>query len=90
MPAHFFQIREDTHFYVTLVQPPIRHIALELGQRLEKAGTLATGADIFHLRLEELKSIGDTWSLPADTLARIRTLIRRAKPGANGWLARPW
>ncbi len=84
-----FQIREDTHFYVTLLQPPIRHIALELGQRLEKAGALETGTDIFHLRLEELESVGDTWSLPADTLARIRTLVWRRKARRESLAGRP-
>ena len=29
-----FQIREDTHFYATLVQPTIRRVSLELGRRL--------------------------------------------------------
>ena len=38
-----FQIREDTHFYATLVQPTIRRVALELGRRFVQAGALDTG-----------------------------------------------
>ena len=80
------QIREDTHFYATLLQPPVRRVALELGQRLERAGALGATADIFHLRLEELEPLGKPWQLSAETLKQIRALVasRKAKREALG------
>ena len=73
----FFQIREDTHFYATLAQPPIRHVALELGRRLVEARALATQEDIFHLRLEELESLGNPWPPAPDVVNRLRSLVER-------------
>ena len=74
-----FQIREDTHFYATLPQPFIRHVALELGRRLRDAGALATPHDVFHLRLAELEPLGEPWPADSDTLDRIRALVARRK-----------
>ena len=54
----FFQIREDTHFYLTLAQPTIRRVSLELGRRLAEVGALAEMEEVFHLRLAELEDIG--------------------------------
>jgi pyruvate,water dikinase len=75
----FFQIREDTHFYVTLVQPTIRRVALQLGRRLEQAGALDPAEEVFHLRLEELEDFGRQWPLSAETIARLRELVARRK-----------
>lgn len=74
-----FQIREDTHFYMTLLQPPLRRAALELGRRLEQAGTLATPEDVFHLRLEELEPLGERWPPGRETLDQLRALVARRK-----------
>lgn len=73
----FFQVREDTHFYVTLVQPTIRRAALELGKRLTQTGALNQAEDVFHLRLDELETFGRQWPLSEETIAQIRELAAR-------------
>src|SRR5215212_5714360 len=72
-----FQIREDTHFYVTLVQPTLRHVALELGRRLVQAGALDKVEDVFHLQLDELETLGTSWPLSEKTVATFRTVVAR-------------
>ncbi|HEX9028870.1 MAG TPA: PEP-utilizing enzyme, partial [Anaerolineales bacterium] len=84
-----FQIREDTHFYATLAQPPIRHIALELGRRLKQAGALDEVEDVFHLRLEELEALGEPWPPSSEILARIRALVSRRKARRETLAATP-
>lgn len=74
-----FQIREDTHFYATLLQPAIRHMALELGKRLVQAGALDKVEDVFHLRLDELEDLGEPWPPTDQTITQIRTLVARRK-----------
>ena len=74
-----FQIREDTHFYVTMVQPPMRHIALELGKRLTEVGALDHAEDVFHFKLNELEGLGEEWPPTQRTIAKIRALIARRK-----------
>jgi pyruvate,water dikinase len=75
----FFQIREDTHFYATLMQPTIRRVSLELGRRLVQAGALAAVEEVFHLRLEELEDLRKQWP-PADRMiGEIRDLVARRK-----------
>jgi len=71
------QIREDTHFFATLALPSVRRIALELGRRLERAGALDAAADVFHLRLEELKALGVPWPPAAGTARLIRECAAR-------------
>jgi len=76
-----FQIREDTHFYATLVQPAIRRVSLELGKRLMEAGAVDKVEEVFHLQLKELESLGEPWPPPEQTIRQIRSLVtqRRAK-----------
>lgn len=74
-----FQIREDTHFYATMVQPPIRGAALELGRRLVQAGALDDVGEVFHLRLDELEAIGKQWPPKEDALAQVRSLVTQRK-----------
>jgi rifampicin phosphotransferase len=74
-----FQIREDTHFYATLVQPTIRRVSLELGRRLMQAGILDEVEEIFHLQLKELESLGEPWPPSQQTIAQIRALVARRK-----------
>ncbi|HEX9333853.1 MAG TPA: PEP-utilizing enzyme, partial [Anaerolineales bacterium] len=74
-----FQIREDTHFYATLVQPTIRHVALELGRRLVQAGVLNEVEDVFHLQLDELESFGEPWPPSKEMIEQIHALITRRK-----------
>ncbi len=74
-----FQIREDTHFYATMMQPPIRRAALELGNRLVQAGALNTLEDVFHLRFTELEALGQTWPPSAQEVAETRSLVERRK-----------
>jgi rifampicin phosphotransferase len=74
-----FQIREDTHFYATMVQPTIRHVALELGRRLVEAGALSEVEEIFHLQLNELEELGKSWPPSEQTITQIRSLVARRK-----------
>jgi rifampicin phosphotransferase len=76
---YLFQIREDTHFYVTMVQPTIRRVALELGKRLVEAGAVDVGEEVFHLQLNELEAFGESWPPTKQTVAQIRSLIARRK-----------
>ena len=75
----FFQIREDTHFYVTLMQPTIRRVALELGRRLVQAGALDEAAEVFHLQLGELETFGEPWPPSEQMVTKIRELVARRK-----------
>jgi pyruvate,water dikinase len=73
----FFQLREDTHFYATLAQPLVRRVALELGNRLEQVGAIKAATDIFHLRLEELQKLGESWPPTPQTITQIQELVAR-------------
>ena len=85
----FFQIREDTHFYVTLMQPMIRRVSLELGRRLVQAGALDTEKDVFHLRLKELESIGKQGHPTESEITRLRDLVARRKALRKSLADRP-
>ncbi len=74
-----FQIREDTHFYATMLQPTIRHVALELGKRLVDVGALDSIENIFHFKLSELEAFGEEWPPTMPTIAQIRSLVARRK-----------
>jgi phosphoenolpyruvate synthase/pyruvate phosphate dikinase len=74
-----FQIREDTHFYATLVQPAVRRVALELGRRLVQAGALDEVEEVFHLQLKELDSLSEQWPPSEGAIAQIRELVVRRK-----------
>lgn len=76
-PRCFMQLREDTHFYATLPLPVIRRTALELGRRLVSAGVGETPADIFQLKLDELKKVGGTWPPPPQLVSELRGLVLR-------------
>ncbi|MGA5758189.1 PEP/pyruvate-binding domain-containing protein [Nonomuraea bangladeshensis] len=68
--------REDSHFSFTLPQPVLRRSLVELGRRLCAAGLLDRPEDVFHLRLEELESIGGEAALSGTDGARLRELAR--------------
>jgi pyruvate,water dikinase len=76
---YLFQIREDTHFYATMVQPAIRRVALELGRRLVQIGALDEVEEVFHIRLHELETLGEPWPSSEQTIAQIRSLVARRK-----------
>ena len=67
--------REDSHFYATMVLPPLRRALSELGRRLCDAGVLADAADVQHLRFEELAGMDDGGALPAAERERYRRLV---------------
>lgn len=73
--------REDTHFYATMLLPPLRRALLELGARLRTAGVLDGAPDVFHLRFEELRAISDAVTLTPEDRDRLRAavLARAAK-----------
>ncbi|MGS0688455.1 PEP/pyruvate-binding domain-containing protein [Nakamurella sp. GG22] len=68
-------LREDTHFYATMMIPPLRRAILELGARLHRIEVLAEAGDVFHLRLEELNAVGDPDALPVDERERLRRRV---------------
>jgi len=72
-----FQMREDTHFYATLAQPLVRRVALELGNRLEQVGAIQSATDVFHLRLDELEKLGESWPPTQETISHIHELVLR-------------
>ena len=67
--------REDSHFYATMVLPPLRRALSELGRRLSDGGVLADAADVQHLRFEELAGMDDGGALPAAERERYRRLV---------------
>ncbi|NKX56716.1 PEP/pyruvate-binding domain-containing protein [Arthrobacter mobilis] len=69
--------REDTHFHATRVLPPLRHVLLEMGRRLQAAGVLEAAEDVFHLRFEELDALepDDGGTFPAADAARLRAAV---------------
>lgn len=67
--------REDSHFYATMVLPPLRRALLELGRRLCEAGVLVDPTDVNHLRFEELAGMDDGGALPAADRERYRRLV---------------
>ena len=76
---YLFQIREDTHFYATMVQPCIRRIALELGKRLVETGALDNAEEVFHLKLDELEAFGEEWQPTRQMVEQTRSLVARRK-----------
>jgi pyruvate,water dikinase len=69
--------REDTHFHITRLMPPLRATFLELGRRLVAAGGLAAPEDVFHLRLEELHALRDPVVMDDAEASRVRSLAER-------------
>ncbi len=51
---HFYPHREEVVFWLGGAWPLLRRLAHELGQRMVKAGTLATPDDLFFLRTDSL------------------------------------
>jgi pyruvate,water dikinase len=48
--------REEALFYIGAAWPTLRHLALELGQRLVEDGTLSRPEDVFYLERRELEA----------------------------------
>ncbi|MDQ0756217.1 PEP/pyruvate-binding domain-containing protein [Arthrobacter sp. B3I4] len=67
--------REDTHFYATMLLPPLRRALLELGERLWAVGVLDDAGDIWHLRFEELRAITDPGSLADQERGSLRSTV---------------
>lgn len=86
---YLFQIREDTHFYATMVQPTIRHVALELGRRLKQADALDEVEEVFHLQLKELEEFGESWPPSMLTVSEIYSLVARRKAKRQSLANRP-
>jgi pyruvate,water dikinase len=67
--------REDSHFYATMILPPLRRSLLDLGRRLTQGGVLAEPGQVHHLRFEELSAMHDGGALPAPDQERYRRLV---------------
>jgi len=57
--SQFGPYREDPLFYVGFAWPPLRRLALELGRRLQLAGSLAAPDDVFFLEQAELRAASE-------------------------------
>jgi pyruvate,water dikinase len=75
----FLQLREDTHFYGTLLLPVIRRTLLEFGRRLVTVDVLDAPEDVFHLKLGELERVDGTWPPPLPLADELRALSVRRK-----------
>lgn len=75
----FVAFREDSHFYLFLVFPVVRRLALEIGRRLAERQVLEQAEDIFLLRFEELRGQVAPADVPA--LVKKRKEARRAVEG---------
>ncbi len=84
-----FQIREDTHYYATMVQPTIRHAAMELGRRLRETGALDEVEEVFHLQLNELQNLGKSWPPSEHTITHTHSLVAQRKAKRASLANRP-
>ena len=50
----FYHIREEVMYYLYMAWPPLRKLALELGQRLTERGSISQKEHIFYLVSEEI------------------------------------
>lgn len=73
------QVREDTHFYATRPLPAVRRALLELGRRLTEVEVLDAPGDVFHLKLDELDRVGNTWPPPPGLRNQLRGAADRRK-----------
>lgn len=71
------QVREDTHFYLTLPMPVLRRAFLEFGRRLVAAGAVDIPDDVFHLTLADLDRAAASWPPPPALAADLRRLVAR-------------
>lgn len=72
--------REDTHFYATMVLPPLRRAFVDLGRRLTHGGVLDTPDDVWHLTYAELAAVTDEdGALPAWVRDTYRPLVQARK-----------
>lgn len=69
--------REDSHFLITRVMPPLRSTFLEIGRRLTGAGAVGAREDVFHLRLEELRALPAPEAMDDVDRGRLRGLVAR-------------
>jgi rifampicin phosphotransferase len=69
-------LREDTHYAMTLPMPILRRTLLEFGRRLAEVGVLELAEDVFHLKFDELESIG-VWPPPIEVAEKLRQAARR-------------
>lgn len=54
-----FATREDTHFAITRLMPPVRHSLIEIGRRLASHGWLANPDDVWFLTWPEVEALPD-------------------------------
>ena len=82
--SRFYYLREEVMYYLYLAWPPLRALALELGERLTDAGTLSERDHVFYLMTDELKKAiearkGGTSVLEYKQLAAERFELREAR-----------
>ncbi|MFT4215709.1 MAG: PEP/pyruvate-binding domain-containing protein [Micropruina sp.] len=58
--------REDTHFDLARLMPPLRHAMIEIGRRLAAHGWLAAPNDIWFLTWPEIAALPDPEHTPVD------------------------
>ena len=86
----FAQLREDTHFYLTLPMPVERRCVLELGRRLADAGILDRTEDVFFLTLEELQAVGPSWPPSPSLVHQLSTSAAARKTRWEALVSQPF
>ncbi|MGH2356208.1 MAG: PEP/pyruvate-binding domain-containing protein, partial [Chloroflexota bacterium] len=86
----FPQVREDTHFYLTLGLPVTHAAFTEFGRRLAQAGAIGVPEDVFHLKLGEVAAAGRPWPPSAATVGRVQELVARRRAKRDSLAGRPW
>lgn len=81
--------REDTHFYATLLLPPLRRAILELGERLRAVGVVDEAGDVFHLRFEEIEAVTDPAALSEHERGRLRATVLARSAKRRGLAGQP-
>jgi len=77
--ARFFsQIRENTHFHLTLHLPVLHDVLMEIGRRLVEVGALDTRDDVVHLTFREIEA-APAWPPDSATVAKWRATVERRK-----------
>ena len=86
----FVQLREDTHFYGTMPLPVVHRVMRAFGRRLLAVGVVDAPEDVFHLRLEELRSLGADWPPSPAVIGGLRDLVLRRLAKRAALADVPW
>jgi pyruvate,water dikinase len=60
-----------------------------LGKRIEQVGAIKAATDIFHLRLDELEKLGESWPPTPQTITQIHELVSRRNAKRESLATKP-